>query len=184
MRILLASLALILALAIAPATHAAVANPFGVRVGTATLADVHRVVGLRTPLHPAGISVVTRGSILVGDGRGLGVPDLEHVSFIFDPHGTLQAVEARLPNGGMGYPLFKRYRSLLAKRYRTVADREAFVGEQYARFVADNAVIILESPPLSFDMDLIYATPQAEAELQHYEAAQQARRRAAEAKGL
>ena len=171
-------------LLVAPAIQAATANPFGVRIGSATLANVQQVVGTHTALHPAGLSVVTRGPILIGDGHGLGMPDVEHVSFIFDPHGTLQVVTIRLPNGGMGYPVFKRYRSLLAERYRTVADREAFVGAQYARFVADNAVITLESPPLSFDMDLIYASPQAEAELHRYEAAQQARRRAAEAKGL
>ena len=184
MRTLLVFLALILAIVVTPATHAAAANPFGVRIGNATLATVRQVVGTRTALHPAGVSAVTHGPILVGDGHGLGMPDVEHVTFVFDPHGTLQVVEVRLPNGGMGYPLFKRYRGLLARRYRTVADREAFVGEQYARFVADNAVITLESPQLSFDMDLVYASPAAMDEEHRYELAQQARRRAAEAKGL
>ncbi|EQD43735.1 conserved hypothetical protein, secreted [mine drainage metagenome] len=179
-----ACLALILAALVAPAIHAAEAKPFGVDIGHATLADVRQVVGTRTALHPDGLSAVTRGPMLAGNGQGLGTPDVEGVRFIFGPHGTLQAVTIRLPNGGMGYPLFKRYRNLLAEHYRKVADREAFVGEQYARFIANNAVITLESPQMAFNMNLIYASPKAETEMHHYEAVLVARRRAAEAKGL
>ena len=184
MRIQLVAIALVFALSVLPSAHAVTASPFGVRIGGSTLANVRQVVGARTVLRPAGISVITHGPILASDGHGLGMPDVERVLFVFDRHDLLQVVEARLPNGGMGYPLFKRYRSLLAERYREVADREAFVGEQYARFVANNAVITLVSPQMSFNMDLIYASPEALQAERRYELVQRARKRAAQAHGL
>lgn len=166
------------------ASASSLAAPFGLAPGTATLADVQRQIGAHTKLREEGISALLDGKILSGNGAGLKLPELKHVLFVFDTHGVLQIVQLSLPNGGMGYPEFKQYRSQLSNKYRQLADSEPFVGEQYARFAASNAVISIDSPELSFDMDITYLTPIARAAIARDQKVKEAQRRASEAQGL
>jgi hypothetical protein len=143
---------LALAAGSARAGSAGNAAPLGVEIGVATYDQVKGRVGDSTELADGGLNKFTGGKTVSGNGEGLGVAGLKHLTFVFDREGVLQ---------GVFFTMEKNFRptyEMLKKKYNLVSQRIPFVGDSNARFSQGQSVIILDAPHLSFEMTLSYVS--------------------------
>jgi hypothetical protein len=127
--------------------------PLGLKIGSATMAEVKSLVEKQGRLENLGKNQAAGGSVLRGKGNGLGIDGLREISFTFDANDVLAAVTMSLDKGEG----FEKTMNRLASKYKLTSKNVPFVGDAEARFAAGDSVIILESPHMSFSMTLVYA---------------------------
>lgn len=141
-----------LSIAVAGSAPARAANPapLGLEIGVATQAEVRAKLAKLTTLEPRGRNKWSGGSMLGGDGAGLGIDGLEKITFVFDEREVLQGTLMTLHKN------FQPAYESLRKKYKLVDKRIPFVGDAWAKFSQGSGAIILNAPHLSFEMTLEY----------------------------
>ena len=124
------------------------AGPFGLEVGGSTRAEVERQF---RGAESAGINRWSEGPMVSVPGSSLPLDGALSALFIFNPDDTLEAVIITLRK-----QRFEAIRGLLNELYRPVSARVPFVGDRLVTWEADGILIELDSPHLSFEMDLRY----------------------------
>lgn len=183
---LLASSFLFFALvAIAPGSAAATeAAPFGLILGKTQRSELSQLPAGAARWHDSGRVSLLDGPILESDGAGLDLPGLRDAMLVFAGDGTLHAVILTLSKEARGENLFDYYDQLLGEKYERESRTRPFVGNAHANYRAGNARIRLSAPHLSFQMELVFATPEAFAAAQAQQDAAERERRAREASAL
>lgn len=128
-------------------------SPLGFAVGQADLKRVRKELSKKTAVHNAGINFYTKGPMLEVDGGNLGIKRLKRVRFIFDTDKRLVVVLMTFHQGG-----FDATYSHLASKHTLVSKKIPFVGDKEAKFKNGNVSIVLESPHLGFETNLVYMT--------------------------
>lgn len=139
------------------AAFAANAAPLGFELGTATLAGVKSKVSSTAQLQE-GVSSLSGGKLLSGNGRGLGIEGLSAIIFVFDDVETLVGVIMSMSKGGFEQEGLKRVVAALDKKYKAVEKRLPMVGDVYVKYVQGASLIQVEAPHMSFDFDVTYTT--------------------------
>lgn len=133
-------------------------QPLGFAVGKATLAQVK--AGLAQRGIPAGESTNawSNGPMLEAQGS-FGIDGVKSANFIFQPDGRLVAIDLDIAKSrDLQNQRFDDLVKMLSHKYTLDSKVRPFVGDARARFHNGPVVIYLDSPHMSFDMDLIYAT--------------------------
>jgi hypothetical protein len=126
----------------------------GFAVGSETLAEVRaRLEREGVRFESDGTNLYSRGPMLVARGNAFNVDGLERTLLIFDAEDRLAAVVLTL-----GRARYDGILSVLKGRYRLLDEKKAFVGDRHARFRAGDVEILLDSPHMSFEMTVVYAT--------------------------
>ena len=140
-------------------TPAVNATPLEMEVGYANYADFLVLLSHATKWTPAGINVHTHGLMYESDGDGLGIDGLTHAKLIFDLKTTLQGVVLTFPLGPGRKGATADMARSLGKKYKLVAkDYESFLDYGTFRFEKGDSIVMVNSPHLSFEMTVIYAT--------------------------
>lgn len=138
--------------AVAAAAHAAPPAPLGMAFGVASCEEALKTIGAP--------KLVRVGSELEASAPNPGAlyPGAKSVGFICRD-GRVAAVLMDVDKGGMGNPGGRELYNNLSAKYRRIAGGPIpTVGNGFARFVADDAVIHLVSPHLSFEVSVIFVT--------------------------
>ena len=85
------------------------------------------------------------------DGASYEIEGLLGVMYIFDTQGKLAGVIMEMEKGR-----FASVYQFLRQKYKVSSERRPFVGNQYARFNPADAIIELDAPHLSFEMEVRY----------------------------
>ncbi|KQZ52561.1 hypothetical protein ASD92_18755 [Massilia sp. Root1485] len=89
--------------------------------------------------------------MLWSNGDGLGVEGLTDALFLFDKDGVLAGVVMTVPKNPVGML------SKLSSKYVTVSNKvDSFMGYGYARLQKGDSVVEIDSPHLSFTMEVRY----------------------------
>lgn len=129
------------------------ATPFGVEVGTASVTEVQKQIGSQVRLRPSGTNQYTGGKMFEADGSGLDVEGVYKVTFIFDSGDVLAGVLVSMQKDP------KSLAKTFAGKYQTVSNRiDNFMNYGYAKFQKGDSVIEIDSPHLSFEMEVRYVT--------------------------
>jgi len=126
-------------------------RPLGIELGSA-IQDVRSHIREVGATCDEGTSAVARGPLLNCTGA-FGLEGLQQVKFLFSRGGRLEGVVLTLPK--------ERWRSVntaLAERYRLERSLEPFVGDRSSTYIGAGGRVDAESPHLSFEMSLTYAT--------------------------
>lgn len=143
----------VLCMAFSNLALAANATAFGQELGVATYEQVKQQLGSKTSLSDAGVTKISGGRWLRGNGNGLGIEGLSKVELYFDGADKLVGVVMILPKEN-----FKATLKTLSAKYKLVVSDVPFVGDAAAAFKQGNSVIILNAPHLSFTMNAMYMT--------------------------
>lgn len=123
-------------------------GPFGLDIGSSSRADVLRQFPCA---EAAGINRWSHGHMTRVAGASLPLQGAQSALFIFDTDDTLQAVTIT-----MSKHRFDAMRGLLNEIYPQVSAQVPFVGNKRVVWNANNVHIELDSPHLSFEMELRY----------------------------
>ena len=127
------------------------ASPLGLEVGVVTLAQVQKQIGTQTRLNPTGTNKFSGGKMFQADGDGLHVDGVKSVTFIFDPADVLVGVLVNMPKDP------KSLVQTFSSKYKLVHNRvDNFMNYGTAQFAKGDTVIEIDSPHLSFDMEVRY----------------------------
>lgn len=148
------------------------AAPLGVEIGFANVQGLKEKVGSVTSLKEKGINSYSGGTMFESNGEGLGVEGLSNVLFIFDKNSVLAGVIMTLPKGA------KDTFATLSKKYQTVDNKiDNFMNYGYARLSKGESLIEIDSPHLSFTMEVRYLTKQLMTDFNQQSAEQEARKK-------
>lgn len=123
----------------------------GFEIGVTTADQLQHALAGKTAVEPAGTNKFTGGPMFRTSGASYDIDSLESVTYIFDQDRRLAGV---LMN--MGNHRFDAIYKLLTAKYKVAAQQRPFVGDQYALFKPGDAVIELDAPHLSFEMQVRY----------------------------
>ena len=127
------------------------ASPFGLEVGVATLSQVQKQIGDKTPLTPTGINKYSAGKMFEIDGSGLTVEGVNAVTFIFDQAELLVGVIVSMPKNPKS--LVKTF----SGKYKVINNKvDNFMNYGTAQFSKGDTVIEIDAPHLSFAMEVRY----------------------------
>ena len=133
-----------------------------VELGVSTLEQVRKEAASAGRIQNAGTSIWSKGPILQVYNPDLGIDGVTSVQYIFDAAGKLAAVIMTMPStkgmGDLEKRRFDEVASLLAEKYKLAKKVRPRVGDRYAKFTAPDAVIEIDAPHLSFDMEVRYMT--------------------------
>lgn len=129
------------------------AAPLGLELGFANVEGVKSLLGGRTRLEERGRNAVTGGPMLWSEGDGLDVDGLTGIVFVFDAAGVLAGVEMTVPKDP------RSMMNRLSSKYTPVSNRiNNFMNHGYAQLKKGDSIIEIDSPHLSFTMDVRYLT--------------------------
>ncbi len=169
----------LLLLAAKPAT-AASAQVLGYTVGDSTYSEVRASLQARgASPRDKGTSGHSGGPMLEASGRPLGIEGLRGAFLIFDAENRLA--------GGLLTLHKSRYEAVveaLKEKYTLVHEVRPFVGNRYAEFRAEGALISVDAPHLSFEMTVMYRTSAVKASMDREAEARAANRRRVEREQL
>ena len=156
------------------------AMPLGFELGYANIEGVKSKLADVAELTDAGPNEYSKGPMLRSDGANLGIEGLKNALFIFGTDGTLQGVILTLPRGPQYRGATGELAKTLGKKYKLVSKKfESFLDHGSFRFEQGDSWIEIESPHLSFEMTVTYATKKLFAS---YEASRTASEQAARQK--
>jgi len=104
-------------------------------------------------LNPVGYNLYSNGPMFEVSPQEVGFDGLKKFIAIFSPSGELDVIVATLPKHQ-----FDSIHQMLAQRYSVTSAQLPFVGNKLVKYAQDDIGISLESPHMSFDMTLAYAT--------------------------
>jgi hypothetical protein len=136
---------------LAATTATAGTKVLGVEIGSSTYDQVRSALAEKGRVTDIGSNRWTGGAMLEADAAAFDIDGLRKVIYIFDPQGRLQCVQMQMRKDDFDAV----YQALIAK-YRVTTDERPFVGNKFARFTTDDAVIELDAPHLSFEMNAAY----------------------------
>lgn len=149
---------LCLLIASSTSTSKGIAAPIGLEIGKATCADVEA----RLPKSSVrrGTSVWSFGPTLVTSNvRALELEGLEEVLAVCaKDDGRVLALVLTFSKGGVGTSQVRETARQLDAKYRSVRRDLPPVGNAFAQWSADNSVIELDAPHMSFSFALTYWT--------------------------
>ena len=122
--------------------------PFGLEIGKASLNDIKK----KYSIQHKGKNKYTGGDMYTLTPDELGIEGLQAVTVILNKGNKLVAVLTTFPKHKFKY-LFD---TMKQKRYKLTKKNIPFVGDTSAEFRHGRTVVILDSPHLSFQMDLNY----------------------------
>ena len=135
------------------------AMPLGFELGYANIDGVKSKLADVADLTDAGPNEYSKGSMLRSDGATLGIEGLKNALFIFGADGTLQGVILTLPRGPQYRGATGELAQTLSKKYKLVSKKfESFLDYGNFRFEQGDSWIDIDSPHLSFEMTVTYAT--------------------------
>lgn len=123
----------------------------GFEIGVSTVEQVRSTIARQTQVMDAGENSYSAGPMLKTDGSGYDIRGLNSVLYIFDPQKKLAGIVMNMDKNR-----FDAIFQMLAGKYKVAAQQRPFVGNQYARFKTQDAVIEVDAPHLSFEMDVNY----------------------------
>ena len=129
-------------------------------------------------LTPNGQNSASKGPMFSVAPDAIDFPNIQGFNLVFSENNTLSAIHVTLPRSEFG-----DLRPMLSQRYSVVAEHLPFVGNRRVTYEKDGVQIELNSPHLSFDTTLVYATDefheQVEVSMKEYEVALQQQRASA-----
>mgnify|MGYP001282501103 CR=1 FL=1 len=144
--------ALMVAIAIGTSTLAhAGTQVLGFEIGSTTVDQLKQDLRGKTKLESTGTNKYSGGEMFKTDGSSYGIEGLTKVLYVFDDQRELAAVIMV-----MAKHRFDSVFQFLESKYKVVAQQRPFVGDRYAKFRPSDAVIELDAPHLSFDMEVRY----------------------------
>lgn len=123
----------------------------GAEIGVSTIDQIRQEVSARGSIKNGGTNSWSNGPTLESPGSNYEVQGLQSVLYIFTPDGKLAGLLMV-----MGKDRFDEVFDVLAGKYKTVKKERPFVGNNYAKFSAPDAVIELDAPHLGFEMEVRY----------------------------
>jgi hypothetical protein len=145
--IMVASCAIILASSSATAGT----QVLGAEIGVTTSEQLRQALSKNTQVQDRGLNKYSGGQMLRTDGASYEIEGLLGVMYIFDTQGKLAGVIMEMEKGR-----FASVYQFLRQKYKVSSERRPFVGNQYARFNPADAIIELDAPHLSFEMEVRY----------------------------
>ena len=124
-------------------------TPFGLEISKATFSDV---IDKYPSIKEAGTNKYTEGRMIYLNPNQLDFDGLKDALLVFTKENKLSAVILTLPKNK-----FDELYKTLNDKYKLVSKEIPFVGDKNAKFINDNTEITLNSPHLSFDLELTYA---------------------------
>lgn len=143
-------LLLAVALLTTGAAHAGT-KALGFEIGVSTVEQVRSAIAKQTQVMDVGENNYSAGPMLKTDGNGYDIRGLNSVLYIFDPQKKLAGIVMNMDKNR-----FDAIFQMLAGKYKVATQQRPFVGNQYARFKTQDAVIEVDAPHLSFEMDVNY----------------------------
>jgi hypothetical protein len=122
--------------------------PFGLEIGKASLNDIKK----KYSIQHTGKNKYTGGDMYSLNPDELGIEGLRSVTAILNKGHKLVAILTTFPKSKFKF-LFNTMRQ---KRYKLTKKHIPFVGDTSAEFRHGRTIVILNSPHLSFQMDLDY----------------------------
>jgi hypothetical protein len=166
-------LGLVLAAAKPAAASTDTAQLLGYSLGQSTYEDVKASLQQRgVNPHDKGTSIYAGGPMLETTARGLGVEGLQSAFMIFDVQNRLAGGVLTLNKSRYGAVI-----QALKSKYTLVRELRPFVGNRFAEFRANGAIITVDSPHMSFEMTVMYRTPAVKASMERDAAAEAENRR-------
>ena len=159
-----------------PAAEDEGVGPFGLVLGQSSpsvLADRFPSASHR------GISTWTRGALYQVPGSELPLQGAKHAVFVFDLDEQLDAAFITIEKRR-----FHEVMRLLDGQYRRLSASVPHVGNRHVKWEADDIVIELDAPHLSFEMELQYQTKQFLEQFERGQAEQREQQRQREAEQL
>lgn len=149
--------ALIVAFSLAFATVAnADPRPLGFELGKATVSQVQSKYSLR---HN-GTNAYSNGPMYYISPNEIGLNGLQECLFIFTPNNVLDGAVMTFNAGKSigGESFFDNLVRQFKAKYRTISVQRPFVGNAYAKFRDGNSIIEIDSPHMSFSLEVRYLT--------------------------
>lgn len=144
---------------VSSSVFAANAAPFGEEVGVSKCANVRKDLASKVNFEENGTNKYTGGVMYIGNAENLGFDDAKSVLLICDKSDILAGLQLTLDKGSMEGN-FNKYNKMLKAKYKQVKIINPFVGDKYAKYTQGNSSVELDSPHMSFDMTITYATNQ------------------------
>lgn len=123
----------------------------GVEIGVTTVSQLQQTLGKKARLEKRGVNKWSGGEMYGTDGTVHDIEGLNGVLYIFDPDKKLAGVVL-----DMGKHKFDAVYQALSAKYKVAAQQRPFVGNQFARFKPSDAVIEVDAPHMSFEMEVRY----------------------------
>lgn len=147
-------------------SHAeSIASPIGIEVGKTTCSEATDIFA-HTPMIKGDTdeSSWSHGKVIeLTQVDGFKMAGLEHVAVVCGPSDVTMVVNLVFSKGGMGIPDVVSTAKQLDRKYSLVTKNLPELGDGLARWSASNASIELVYGFQSFDFDLTYWAPGAEA---------------------
>jgi hypothetical protein len=122
-----------------------------VEIGVTTLEAVKASIKQRGTAEDLGLNRFSGGTVLKVAGHGFGIEGLQEVFFTHDEKKTLVAVVLLMDKGR-----FDTVHQFLKSKYKTTRQVIPYVGDKYVEFAAHDTTIELDSPHLSFGLEVRY----------------------------
>jgi hypothetical protein len=131
----------------------AVAGPqvLGFEVGVSTLTEVKQALSPKGSVADHGTNKFSGGPMLTTDGSLYNIEGVSKVLYIFDNQQKLDGVIMTMDQNR-----FDAVFDVLAKKYPVISQERPFVGNHSGRFKATGAIVEIDAPHLSFEMEVRY----------------------------
>jgi hypothetical protein len=123
----------------------------GFEIGVSTVSEVEISLKKQTKVEDAGTNKFSNGKMLKTNGVSYEIDGLNSVTYIFDDQNKLMGVIM-----DMSKHKFDSVNSYLSSKYKLVSQQRPFVGDQFARFKAENVTIEESAPHMGFNMEVRY----------------------------
>ncbi len=123
----------------------------GFELGVSTVDQVRANLAKRTNVQDNGTNKFSNGAMLKTDGSGYDLEGLNSVLYIFDDQRKLSGIIM-----DMAKHRFDPVYNALSNKYKLSTQQRAFVGNQFARFKTQDAVVEIDAPHMSFEMEVRY----------------------------
>lgn len=123
----------------------------GFELGVTTVEEVKAALQNKARINAISTNRHSGGPQFDTAGNGYQIDGLISVHYIFDAQSKLAAVMLK-----MNKDRFSSVFSMLANKYPVASQQRPFVGNQFAEFKTQDAIIIVNAPHLSFEMDVDY----------------------------
>ncbi|OEZ63639.1 MULTISPECIES: hypothetical protein [unclassified Duganella] len=123
----------------------------GFEIGVSSSDQVRSALVKQTKVLDAGANKFTGGAMLKTDGSSYEIEGLNEVLYIFDDQKKLAGMIL-----GMDKGRFDSVFQAISGKYKVSSQQRPFVGNQFARFKTQDAVIEMDAPHLGFVMEVRY----------------------------
>lgn len=123
----------------------------GFELGESTVEQVKSSLQQQTKVTDAGINKFSDGPMIKTNGDSYEIEGLREVIYIFDEASKLAGILMEMNKGR-----FDSVYQAISSKYKVISQQRPFVGDQSARFKTEDAIIEIDAPHLSFEMEVRY----------------------------